>query len=142
MREPLGGTLSHRQGLVIPMSKLLRLYLIIAAVAFFAAFAIQAFVPQIGGSGTIWGLAPGWQREIAFWNIAMLVVVVGILRAEDGIGGRALVGGLVTLGLLLGTNHLVAIISDPYAWAHYLPMIANYLGTVVGAVVLLRERRA
>ncbi|MCL4424671.1 MAG: hypothetical protein M1598_06960 [Actinobacteria bacterium] len=122
------------------MSKLLRVYLIIAVVAFSAAFIVQAFLPQVG-SATIWGVALGWQREIAFWNIGMLVVIVGILKAKDEVGARVTVTGLVVLGVLLGTNHLFAILSRPSAWGHYLPLLVNYLGVVVGIMALWRERR-
>lgn len=120
------------------MNKLLRIVLTVAAVAFFGAFVVQTFFPQIGGAGTIWGLAPGWQREIGFWNVAMLAIILGVLAKPDASGARIVVRGLVVLGILLGTNHLFAVITDPHGWAHYTPMIVNYVGVIAGWLALSR----
>jgi len=120
------------------VNKILRFYLTAAAVAFFGAFVVQTFLPQIGGTGTRWGLAPGWQREIGFWNVAMLVIILGVLTKTDASSARIVVRGLLVLGILLGTNHLFAIITDPQGWAHYTPMIVNYVGVIVGWLALLR----
>ena len=37
---------------------------------------IQIFQPQLLGNESIYGLAPYWQREIGFWNLAILPLVI------------------------------------------------------------------
>lgn len=85
-------------------------------------------------------LAPGWQREIGFWNVAMIVILLGVLVSKDARAAMYVVRGLIVLSLLLGTNHLMAIVSEPTGWAHYTPMVVNY-AAVVWAWTILRSAR-
>ena len=78
-----------------------------------AGLTIISCIGQLGlsarlGGASAWGVAAGWQREIAFWDLAMYVVIARTLRAEDPGAGRTVAIALVVLQLLVGTNHLVA----------------------------------
>ncbi len=123
------------------MTRLMRSFLIAAACCFAGAFVVQTFFPEIGGQGTAWGLAPGWQREIGFWNVFALAVVVGALTRGDGDTPRIVALGIVVLAFLLGTNHLVAVVRHPDGWAHYTPLLVNYLAVVWGTLALLSGRK-
>ena len=85
---------------------------------------------------TAWGLAPGWQREIAFWNIGLVVVIAGVLWSKDPTSIRAVVTAVVVLTGLLGTNHLLAARSNRNAWLHRVGAIVNYLAVGAGVMVL------
>ncbi|MBP2019000.1 hypothetical protein J2Z79_002416 [Symbiobacterium terraclitae] len=123
------------------MTRLMRSFLVFAACCFAGAFVVQTFFPDIGGQGTAWGLAPGWQREIGFWNVFAAAVTVGALTRGDGDTPRIVTLGIVVLALLLGTNHLVAVVGRPDGWAHYTPLIVNYLAVAWGSLALLSGRR-
>ena len=48
--------------------------------------------------------------EIAFWDLAMYIVIVGTLRRNDAVSGRTVAIALVVLQLLVTTNHAAATI--------------------------------
>ena len=54
------------------MNKFLRVTFILLFLAMLGAAMIQIFQPQLLGNESIYGLAPYWQREIGFWNLAIL----------------------------------------------------------------------
>src|SRR5437899_6816720 len=70
----------------------------------------QLGLPAQLGAASAWGVAPGWQREIAFWDLAMYVVIARTLRANDAVGGRTVAIALVVLQLLVAANHATAAI--------------------------------
>jgi KinB signaling pathway activation protein len=98
----------------------------------------QMGLPVKLGIDSAWGIAPGWQREIAFWNLAMYIVIVRTLRANDAAGGRTVAIALVTLQSLVATNHAVAAIQS-HAMLNALMCAINY-GCVVFGVLALRVR--
>lgn len=120
------------------MLNLEAVYLVAVLVALGVAFIEQALLPRFISRHTAWGLAPGWQREIAFWNIGLAVVIVGILWARDPACARVVVMAVVVLTSLLGTNHLLASLSDRSAWLHRVGAAVNYVAVVAGVMVLLR----
>lgn len=87
------------------MTRMMRIYLILTAGALAAAFVAQAFRPDIGLAGTVWGMAPGWQREIAFWNVGMIVIILGVLWKGEMAAARLITRGLIVLSVLLAANH-------------------------------------
>src|SRR2546426_4119785 len=72
----------------------------------------QLAFPARVAAASAWGNAPGWQREIGFWNVAMYIVIARTLRANDPAGARTLAIALVVLQLLAATNHVVAAIQS------------------------------
>ena len=113
-----------------------RVYLAAVLVALGISFVEQAFLPGFVSRHTAWGLAPGWQREIAFWNIGLAIVIGGVLWSKDPASVRAVVTALVVLTGLLGTNHLLTARSNRTAWLHRVGAIVNYLAFGTGVVVL------
>jgi len=57
------------------------------------------------------GAAPGWQREIAFWNLATYIVIVRTLRRGDAGAMQLLVAALVVLNFLVAANHFATIVA-------------------------------
>lgn len=119
------------------MSHLTGTYLSTVLVGLGIAFVEQAFLPRFVSRHTAWGLAPGWQREIAVWNIALSVVIGGVLWSKDQTAQRVVVYGVVVLAALLGTNHLVACLSNRNAVLHRVGAFVNYFAVGAGVIVLL-----
>src|SRR5215472_13596393 len=90
------------------MGKLSLAYLRLLAVFMAVSCLGLLFFPRVLGARTPWGAAPGWQREIAFWNISMYIVIVGTIRRADRAPSRLLVAALVVLNCLVAANHFAA----------------------------------
>jgi KinB signaling pathway activation protein len=67
------------------MAKPLRWYLKLLAVLTIVSCVAQLAFPAELGAVSGWGVARGWQREIAFWNLAMYVLIARTLRANDAV---------------------------------------------------------
>ena len=72
----------------------------------------QLLLPGQLGASSAWGIAPGWQREIAFWDLAMYLIIAGTLRANDAAVGRRLAIALVVLQLMVATNPVAAAVQS------------------------------
>lgn len=120
------------------MSRLPALYLIAVLVVMLGAFAGQAFVPRWIGRHTAWGFAPGWQREIALWNVGMVIVIANAIWSADPADIRAVATAMVILNSLLGTNHLVAVRLHRAARLHWMGAAVNYIGVAIGVAALWR----
>jgi hypothetical protein len=97
----------------------------------------QLALPAVLGAASAWGVAPGWQREIAFWDFAMYIVIARTLRANDAIGGRTVGIALVVLQLLVATNHAAAAI-EGHAPLNAAMSVVNYSCVIFGTFALLR----
>lgn len=122
------------------MPRRLRIYLIVCLVSFCAAFLVQTVFQFLGETRSHWGGNPGWQREIAFWNVFAALVVAQALRLSQATFSRAVAQGCVVLFFLLGTNHLFAFLAMPSASFHWPPLILNYVGFAFGAHTLFSLR--
>jgi hypothetical protein len=118
------------------MDRRTRIFLIVCLVAFVSSFVVQTAL-QFLGEKSVWGVNPGWQREIAFWNVGAAIIVLLTLRFGEARAAIAVVTGCTVLFLLLGTNHLVAVFSNPRAQFHWPPLALNYIGLIFGAWILL-----
>jgi hypothetical protein len=105
-----------------------------------AGLTITSCLGQLGlaaelGAASAWGVAPGWQREIALWNVGMYIVIARTLRANDALGGRTVAIALVALQLLAATNHAAAAIQT-HAMLNVIMSAVNYACVVFGASAL------
>jgi hypothetical protein len=107
------------------MGKLSRTYLRLLGVFMAMSCLGLLFLPRVLGASTPWGAAPGWQREIAFWNVSMYIVIVGTIRRADAVSGRLLVAALVVLNFLVAANHFAALMQGPGALLNTLAGAAN-----------------
>src|SRR5262245_23386620 len=92
------------------MTALLRWYLRLLAVLTLASGFGQLALPAAVAGASAWCLAPGWQLEIGFWDLAMYVLIVRTLRANDVVAGRTVAIALVALQLAVAANHAVAAV--------------------------------
>ena len=113
------------------MNKFLRFAFILLIVAMLGAAVIQIFQPQLLGSDSAYGLSVYWQREIGFWNLPFLPLLIGVLIKYDWFYLRLVLLALILGGLGFGTNHLLGYLQ--------LPNNANLLGGLENYfLVLLR----
>jgi hypothetical protein len=122
------------------MTKPLRWYLRLLAALTIISCLGQLGLPARLGAASAWGVAPGWQREIAFWNVAMYIVIARTVRANDAVAGRTVALGLVALQLMAATNHAVAAIQS-LAALNTIMAAVNYACVALGAFAL-RQRAA
>src|SRR5690349_18339204 len=117
------------------MTKSLRRYLrLLAGLTIISCLGQLALPAQLGAAST-WGVAFGWQREIAFWNVAMYIVIARTLLANDPASGRTVAIALVVLQLLAATNHMVAAFQTP-AILNAVMSAVNYGCVLLGAWAL------
>lgn len=121
------------------MGKLSRTYLRLLAVFMAVSCLGLLFLPRVLGARTPWGAAPGWQREIAFWNVSMYIVIVGTIRRADRASSRLLVAALVVLNCLVAANHFAAVMQGG-ALLNFLAGAANVGIGGLGLVGLWQER--
>jgi KinB signaling pathway activation protein len=121
---------------VVAKSALLRSYLVAVGWLLVVSAVGQIFLPQVVASGSAWGSAAGWQREIGFFDIAMAVVAFSAFRSGDLKFQRCVALALIVLTALVGTNHLIALVSAPFAWVHVVFTPLNYAVVAVGILAL------
>ena len=117
------------------MAKPLRWYLRLLAGLTIVSCLGQLGLPAELGAASAWGVAPGWQREIAFWDLAMYIVIVRTLRAKDASGGRTVAIALVVLQLAVATNHTVGVIQS-HAMLNTVMAAVNYACVVFGTLAV------
>ena len=94
------------------MTEPLRWYLRVLAALTVISCLGQLGLPGQLGDASAWGVAPGWQHEIGFWNLAMYIAIARTLRANDPVGGRTVAIALVVLQFLAATNHAAAALQN------------------------------
>ncbi len=109
------------------MNKLLRVMFIIIIIAMSSAAILQLFFPIMIGSNSEYGIAPGWQREIGFWNLAVLPILIGVNLKYDYYFLRIVVISLIIGGIGFGTNHLLGFIDDTSKLVSLIGAVENYL---------------
>jgi hypothetical protein len=120
--------------------KLLRTYLRLLAVLTAMSCLDLVFLPTELGARTPWGAAPGWQREVAFWNPSMYIVIVRTLRRADAVSARLLVTALVVLNFLVAANHFATVMQGSGASLNTIAGVINAGSGTFGLVALWRER--
>ena len=118
------------------MPKPLRWYLRVLGGLTLVSCLGQLWLPAALGAISAWGVAPGWQREIAFWDLAMYLVIARTIRTNDAAAGRTVGIALVVLQVLVATNHAAAAIQS-----HAMPnaiMSAVNFGCAAFGILALR----
>jgi KinB signaling pathway activation protein len=92
-----------------------------------------------------WGYTPGWQREIGFWNIGLIAILIPILRRGSPELVVSTIRGLVLLSVLFGTNHAVEVFrgghAHPELLSHVGGMVENYFAVLLGTILLVEAWR-
>ena len=116
------------------MNKFLKVMFIVLIVAMSGAMIFQIFFPEVMGAHSGYGVAVGWQREIGFWNLAVLIILVSVNVKYDWFYLRVVLGALIVGGLGIGTNHLLAYLEGA-TFVNLVGAIENYalvIGWVIG----------
>ena len=112
--------------------------------AAFWAFAIsslgQLFAERETAAASVWGFAPGWQREIGFFDLTIALLAFSATRTDDLRFQRHLVLAIVILTLLVGTNHLFTVLSGTTGALHEVFVGVNYVLVVGGVIALTLQR--
>ena len=90
-----------------------------------------------------WTHSPGWQREIGLFNLALGFVLVQVLRGNDDDSRRMMARTGAFLALLLGTNHLAALVSasEGSTRIHWTALGVNVASGIVSTTLLIADRR-
>ena len=115
------------------MNKFLRLAFILLILAMLGAAIIQIFQPQLLGKESAYGLSPYWQREIGFWNLAVLMILIAVNVKYDWFYLRVVLAALMVGGIGIGTNHLLTYLAQASS-VNLVGAIENYLLVVGWAV--------
>ena len=115
------------------MKKFLKVMFIVLITAMTGAMIFQIFFPEVMGSHSGYGVAVGWQREIGFWNLAVLMILVAVNVKYDWFYLRVVLGVLIVGGLGIGTNHLLAYFEGA-TFVNLVGAIENYV-LVIGWVI-------
>ena len=115
------------------MNKFLRVLFIVLMVAMGGAMIYQIFFPEVMGVHSGYGVAVGWQREIGFWNLAVLVILVAVNVKYDWFYLKVILGALMVGGLGIGTNHLLAYLEGA-TFVNLVGAIENYV-LVIGWMI-------
>jgi hypothetical protein len=102
---------------------------------FVTAAAIQGLFPRAFARGTRWDYNPGWQREIAIWNLGTLASLTA-LRRERADVDRSLVAGFAVLSTLFAVNHLSAALRSPRSVGNWIGAGSNVVGLGFGIAAL------
>lgn len=111
------------------MSTYLRVLFIILIIAISGAALLQIFAPEYMGRNAAYGISTGWQREIGFWNIAVLVILITAYRHYNWIYLKSILLALILGGIGIGTNHFI----------HYMKVhqIVNLIGDLENYLLVL-----
>ena len=111
------------------MNLFLRVLFIILIIAISGAAILQIFAPEYMGRHAAYGISIGWQREIGFWNIAVLVILITAYRHYNWTYLKSILLALILGGIGIGSNHFV----------HYLKMhqMVNLIGAVENYLLVL-----
>ena len=111
------------------MNIYLRVLFIILIIAISGAALLQIFAPEYMGRNAAYGTSTGWQREIGFWNIAVLVILITAYRHYNWIYLKSILLALILGGIGIGTNHFI----------HYLQVhqIVNLIGALENYLLVI-----
>jgi len=110
----------------------LRVMFWMLGISFFA----QAFLPRETAAASVWGFAPGWQREIGFFDLAFALIAFSAARSDNRGFQRSVTFAIVILTSLVGTNHLVTILLGKTSSLHEVFVGVNYAAVAFGCAVL------
>ena len=112
---------------------------VLVIVAMTGAAILQIVAPEYMGSNAAYGISVGWQREIGFWNLAVLIILVTTCFHYDWIYLRAILLALILGGIGIGTNHFIHFLSA-HESVNLVGAIENYV-LAVGWMIECNRRK-
>lgn len=123
------------------MNNFLRFTFILVILGVAGAAVIQIFMPQVLGSSTQYGQSIYWQREIGFWDLAILPIIIAINYKYDYFFLKVIVLSLIIGGIGFGTNHLLGFLANNQSYGNLIGFIENYLLVIMWIIGLRIERK-
>ena len=80
---------------------------VFAIAAMSGAVVLQLLFPDDMASHSAYRVSYGWQREIAVWDIAVLIILIAVNLKYDAYFLKTVLLVLIVGGIGIGTNHLV-----------------------------------
>jgi hypothetical protein len=74
---------------------------------------VQGFASRAAARHSTWRHSPGWQREIALWNVGLSSALVRSILEPEEPAAISLAHSLRILSVALGLNHVVALRHRP-----------------------------
>jgi hypothetical protein len=105
-----------------------------------AALAQLAF-QQLGAAGTHWGYTPGWQHEIGFWNLGLILIILQALFKGTYNARLQITKALVLLSFLFGTNHFIEVLKGGAIYSHIGGATENYIAVIWGSILLIKASK-
>jgi len=112
--------------------------------AYTGALFWQLLIPKLANSFTTWGENIYWQREIALWNIGMIVVIIIVLTSDIYLLQWIATLQSTILCLVLGFNHLASFVisANLSAYIHILGVIEVLLiGGGWGLILIIKDKK-
>ncbi len=114
-----------------------RLFLVAWLVGSCISFAIQFFYPSMVASSSIWTFSEGWQREIALWNVGLIIGIAYALKLKNRDIIKFVAKILVCISLILGSNHLISmILLVRFELINFFGVVLNYLAGGLGIYII------
>ncbi len=120
------------------MEKQINWFLRIWALGSSWAALAQLGFQQLGAAGTHWGYTPGWQREIGFWNLGLILIILQALFKGTYNAKLQITKALVLLSFLFGTNHFIEVLKGGAIYSHIGGATENYIAVIWGSILLIK----
>jgi hypothetical protein len=120
----------------------LRLYLLCWCVGCLVCAIAQIAFPEAAADGSNWGFTPGWQREIWFWNLGLIALLLPIALRGHPKAMRTASMALISLAALFSANHAVEIARGGHTVSHVNALAANLAAILVGTPLVLLSTNA
>ena len=111
------------------------------SIAALAAAVSHFLMPAWTAAGTVWPASPGWQREIAYFDVLLAAVFLAVARSKDVQLKRAATLAIVALSIALGAHHLAGWLVEPRPF-HIIFTLGNFSAAFWGLGCLLHTRQA
>ena len=123
--------------------KLQRIYLIACLIAFvivcIGLFSLPKFIAD--NSVVTFAYADGWIREIAIWNLSMIIILVYALKVKNEQFNIVITISIITVSCLFAINHIIAmIVAQTLSIVNLNIAIMNLVSTFCGIGVLVLKK--
>lgn len=118
-----------------------RLLLMLWAIVALASAGAHLIAPAWTAAGTVWASSPGWQDEIAIFDILLACVFARLVYKGSHAHVREATWVVAVLSLVLGIHHMTGWLAAARPF-HVAFTIANFAASAWACVALLVSRRS
>lgn len=119
----------------------IKTFLLLWLVGSLIAFVMHFFFPIIISGLSFSDNSMSWQREIALWNLSIIIIIIYALIKDNIKTYESLVIALTIISFLLGTNHLITLLVNKLSISlNLLGLLANYIILIFGIYIIRRNK--